>query len=109
MIISTVFQYYSSRADSPPVPSVDEELRQLEGKLSARCAQCGAAVLLCPHLPTARRYGTGCACCVAAQRLAERGGGRAARVARLSAKALYKSNRAARPHYVRTSPRSVAV
>ena len=29
---------------------------------------------------------------------AERGGGRAARVARLSAKALYKSNRAARPH-----------
>ena len=45
-------------ADSPPVPSVDEELRQLEGKLSARCAQCGAAVLLCPHGKQARRCGT---------------------------------------------------
>ena len=27
-------------ADSPPVPSIDEESRQLEGKLSALCAQC---------------------------------------------------------------------
>ena len=42
-------------ADSPPVPSIDEESRQLEGKLTARCAQCGAQnLLLCPHGKTLR-------------------------------------------------------
>ena len=37
-----------------PVPSVAEELRQLEGKLIARCAQCGAQVLHCSHGKTLR-------------------------------------------------------
>ena len=46
-------------ADSPPVPSVDEESRQLEGKLSALCAQCRRSeqnsYATCPHGKTLRR------------------------------------------------------